>query len=165
MEINTKKIEKELLNDPLIDNVKVSKSLFGKITISIEENTPLVKMGDNTYILSNGEMEDIKIECQVPFLKGEIDSDVYDNFIKKMQLINKDILIKISEIQYSKTEFDNERFLMYMNDGNQVYVTLNRINLINSYNEIYPTLDGKKGILYLDSGNHFEIKTKEIKKD
>ena len=32
-------------------------------------------------------------------------------------------------------------------------------NLINKYNDIYPTLDNKKGILYLDSGNHFEIKS------
>ena len=42
-----------------------------------------------------------------------------------------------------------------------VYITLSKINLINSYNEIYPTLEGKKGILYLDSGNHFEIKNKD----
>ena len=31
-------------------------------------------------------------------------------------------------------------------------------NLFNNYNEIYPTLENKKGILHLDSGNHFEIK-------
>ena len=28
-------------------------------------------------------------------------------------------------------------------------------------NDINPTLEGKKGILYLDSGNHFEIKEKK----
>ena len=38
-----------------------------------------------------------------------------------------------------------------------VYVTLDKIEVINSYNEIVPTLEGKKGILYLDSGNHFQI--------
>ena len=75
-----------------------------------------------------------------------------------MLLIDRDILIRISEIKYDPTELDNERFLFYMNDANYVYVTLSKIDLINSYNEIYPTLEGKKGILYLDSGNHFEIK-------
>ena len=45
-----------------------------------------------------------------------------------------------------------------MSDSHYVYITLSKISLINSYNEIYPTLEGKKGILYLDSGNHFEIK-------
>ena len=29
--------------------------------------------------------------------------------------------------------------------------------LINEYNKILPNLEGKKGILYLDSGNYFEI--------
>ena len=80
-----------------------------------------------------------------------------------MTLIDKSILKHISEIEYKKTDLDKERFLFYMNDGNCVYITLSKINLINSYNEIYPTLEDKKGILYLDSGNHFEIKEKEEK--
>ena len=29
---------------------------------------------------------------------------------------------------------------------------------LNKYDELLPELDNKKGILYLDSGNHFEIK-------
>ena len=64
----------------------------------------------------------------------------------------------ISEIEYKPTDLDKERFMFYMSDTNYVYITLSKISLINSYNEIYPTLEGKKGILYLDSGNHFEIK-------
>ncbi len=159
--IDTKKIENDLISDSLIKSVEVKKSLLGKVTITIEENTPILKMSDNLYILSNGDMEEIDIEEQVPFLKGEVDASIYDNFIKKMLLIDKDILIKISEMEYAKTEFDNERFLMRMNDGNIVYVTLSRIELINSYNEVYPTLEDSKGILHLDSGNHFEIKVKK----
>ena len=82
-----------------------------------------------------------------------------------MLLIDKDILKHISEIEYKKTDLDKERFMFYMIDGNYVYITLSKINLINSYNEIYPTLEGKKGILYLDSGNHFEIKNKNENKE
>ena len=49
--------------------------------------------------------------------------------------------------------------MLYMVDGNYVYITLTKFDSINYYNEIYPTLEGKKGILYLDSGNHFvEVK-------
>ena len=158
IDVNTKKIENNLINNPLINKVKVTKTFFGKVFIEIDENIPLLKTSDNIYILSNGKMEEINLECQVPFLIGEVDAEIYDDFIKKMLLINHDTLIKISEIEYSKNELDNERFLMYMNDGNKVYITLSKIELINSYNDIYPTLDNKKGVLYLDSGNHFEIK-------
>ena len=55
-----------------------------------------------------------------------------------------------------------------MNDQIYVYITLTKIEVLNSYNEITKSLEGKKGILYLDSGNHFEIieeKTEEIKEE
>ena len=45
-----------------------------------------------------------------------------------------------------------------MDDGNLVYITLNRITKINKYNSIYSSMDGKKGIIYLDSGDYVEIK-------
>ena len=43
-----------------------------------------------------------------------------------------------------------------MNDGNYVYITLSKIENLNKYEEIYNSLEGKKGIIYLDSGNYFE---------
>ena len=45
-----------------------------------------------------------------------------------------------------------------MNDDNYVYITLTKLDLINKYNETLEQLEGKKGILYLDSGNYFKIK-------
>ena len=88
-----------------------------------------------------------------------IPDTVYDNFIKKIVKLNEEVKNKISEIKYDPSEYDNSRFMFYMVDGNYVYVTLTKFDSLNYYNEIYPTLEGKKGILYLDSGNHFvEIK-------
>ena len=45
-----------------------------------------------------------------------------------------------------------------MNDGNEVYITLNKTKELNSYTKIKKQIGEKKGILYLDSGNYFEIK-------
>ena len=45
-----------------------------------------------------------------------------------------------------------------MNDGNEVYITSKKAEMLNKYIEIVKKLDNKKGILYLDSGNYFEIK-------
>ena len=45
-----------------------------------------------------------------------------------------------------------------MNDGNEVYVTITKLDLLNKYIDIVKKLDNKNGILYLDSGNYFEIK-------
>ena len=44
-----------------------------------------------------------------------------------------------------------------MNDGNYVYLTLNKFNKINHYIEIIKEFNNKKGILYLDSGEYFKV--------
>ena len=80
-----------------------------------------------------------------------------------MKNVTPEIRTKISNIEYSPNDYDKKRFLLYMNDGNKVYLTLaktnnkSRFRLINNYDAIYPTLGGKKGTLNLDSGNHFDI--------
>ena len=156
-EISAKDIENELIKNDLINSVKVHKSLFGKITIEIEENKVLYQKANGKYVLSdNSEVELNKNLLGIPTLVNEC-GEVCEKFNKKMLLIDKDILKHVSEIEYKKTDLDKERFMFYMVDGNYVYITLSKIDLINSYNEIYPTLEDKKGILYLDSGNHFEI--------
>lgn len=157
-QVSTKKIESDLLKNPIINKVNVSKSLSGKVVINIYEARVIGINKDERYLLSTG--EEIEFEERllgIPLIVNDL-GEMKDKFANKLIQVDEDIQKRISEILYQPTELDNERFLFYMNDGNYVYITLNKINLINSYNEIYPTLEGKKGILYLDSGNHFEIK-------
>ena len=159
-EVSNKDIKDKLMENKLINDVNISKSLSGKVIINIEENKILYQDKSGKYVLSN--KEEVVVENKVlgiPTLINDI-SDIKDKFISKLLLVDDDILYHISEIEYKPTDLDKERFMFYMSDGNYVYITLSKINLINSYNEIYPTLEGKKGILYLDSGNHFEIKEK-----
>ena len=74
-----------------------------------------------------------------------------------MKEVDKSILGKISEISYDPNDYDKDRFLLYMDDGNSVFLTLTKFEMINYYNEVLSQLEGRKGILYLDSGNHFKI--------
>ena len=78
--------------------------------------------------------------------------------IKNMGKIDKSVLAKISDIEYKPNEYDKDRFLLYMDDGNMVYLTLTKFNMINYYNDVLEQLEDRKGILYLDNGNHFQIK-------
>ena len=74
-----------------------------------------------------------------------------------MKKIDSDIYRQVSEIEYSPVGVDDERFLFYMSDGNVVHITLTKINKINKYNKIKDKLEGKKGIIYLDSGDYVEL--------
>lgn len=158
--VSGNKIRKRLLTNPFILDAVVKKSFLGKITIELEEYQVLCRDSVNKqYLLSNGKgiSYDIIISG-IPSLTNQVKEDVYNKFIKSLKKIDLDTMIKISEISYDPNSLDDERFLLYMIDQNYVYITLDKVEVINTYNEIVSTIDGKKGILYLDSGNHFEIK-------
>ena len=150
-------IKRKLLKNKMIKSVEINKKLFGKIYINITENTPLFyDLTSRKTILDNKE-ELSNVSYIVPVLTNKLDKDIYNNLIEKMSKVQSNILIMISEIKHVPTTVDEERFLMIMNDGNYVYITLTKITYLNEYIKILPTLDGKKGMLYLDSGNYFEI--------
>ena len=153
------KMENKIKLNQIIESVKVKKNLFGRVDIEVKEyNMLLTDEVDNSIYLSNNKK--ITMDEQVigiPTLINVVDSDVLKSFLKKLDTIDRDILAKISEIEYSPNEYDNELFLFYMNDGNYVYINTSRLSNINKYEGMLSELEGKKGILYLDSGNHFEV--------
>ena len=157
LETTSSSIKRKIKKNNYIKDVKVEKKFYNKIYIYIEEAEPLC-IYNNNVILSNAlEVENTYNITEVPILLTDI-TEIKDKFIKKISLINKDILLKISEISYAPNEVDKERLIFKMNDGNLVYVTLNKITKINKYNSIYSEMNDKKGIIYLDSGDYIELK-------
>lgn len=159
-EIDTNKIEKRLKSSLIIEDADVKKSLFS-INITLTEYQALwYQEHDNSLMLSSGESINLSNKILgIPTLVNEINDEYKMDFIKELCKIDDDIFSKISEISYEPSHIDNERFLLYMNDMNYVYVNLSRMSYLNKYDELLPKLGNKKGILYLDSGNHFEIKS------
>lgn len=150
-------IKKKLKSNKYIADVKVYKKNLKELYIEIDENKPILyySYSDET-IFSN--MKSYKGNFSNLILLNYTPSEYYDLLVKGLTSLNSNILIRISEIQYVPNEVDDERFLLTMNDSNYVYITLSKIELLDSYIEIVKSFDGKKGILYLDSGEYFEIK-------
>ena len=147
-------IKKKLLKNDLIDEVKIKKSFGRMLTIELKESDPLFIYNDKV-ILSNGKQIDNK-NYKLPTITNYVEEDILNKLIEKYQNVDDEIKIMISEIEYVPNDIDKERFIITMNDGNYVYITLYKITSINEYIKIVSTLDNKKGILYLDSGNYFE---------
>lgn len=147
-------MKKKLLKNDLIDEVKIKKS-FGRIlTIELKESSPLFIYNDKV-ILSNSKQIENK-NYKLPTITNYVEEDILNKLIEKYQNVDDEIKIMISEIEYVPNDIDKERFIITMNDGNYVYITLYKITSINEYIKIVSTLNNKKGILYLDSGNYFE---------
>ena len=151
------KIEDRLEEDAYIKEVKVERPSLTKVVIKIDENLPLFYylpaqktiLADKTEVLEN---------FPVPTVINYVPDKVYEKFLKAIASINYDIVKRISEIKYDPNEVDEGRFFLTMNDGNQVYLTLNDFEKIDDYLDIIKEFDNKKGILYLDSGEYFEVK-------
>lgn len=154
------KIKNKIEKIPLIKNVEIKKRWGYKIEINIVEYKVLFQIrSSGEYILDTGKkLGNLKINTNSPVLINYVPDDVEEKMIKKFSKIDENIITKISEIEYSPTDFDTERFLLYMNDENEVYITLNKIKELNKYTNIKKQIGESKGILYLDSGNYFEIK-------
>lgn len=152
-----KEIINNLVKNDYIKEVKVEKKFYNKVYIYITENKILCMYNNKLLLEGLKEVENIYNITSAPVLLSDI-SNIEEEFYKKFSLINNEILLKISEIKYLPNEVDNERFALNMNDGNLVYITLDKITKINKYNSIYSEMEGKKGIIYLDSGDYIEIK-------
>ena len=150
-------IKKRLENSQYILSANVTKSNFtSKISIEIKENYPLFYyQTENKTILYNGDKVTEKLTT--PTVINQIPNTIYDKFIKTLKKVDKEILYRMSEIEYSPNEVDAERFFILMNDGNYVYLTLNKFLSVNKYLDMVKSFNNKKGILYLDSGEYFDI--------
>lgn len=153
-------IKKALEKNSFIKEVKIKRSFYHVITIEVSEYKVLLKK-ETTGKLVLENMNEVTTDQEIPYtvprLVNDVPKDKYSKLLKNLLKVKRSVRSSISEFYYDPNEFDKDRFLLYMDDGNSVYLTLTKFRMINYYNDVLPQLDGKKGILYLDSGNHFQI--------
>lgn len=153
----SRNIEKNLEKDNYINEVNVERPSLTKVVINVKENLPLFYYLpiDKTILTDKSETKD---NFPVPTVINYIPDKVYSKFLKAISSVDYEIVKRISEIKYDPNEVDEGRFFLTMNDGNRVYLTLNKFTKIDNYLDIIKEFDNKKGILYLDSGEYFEVK-------
>lgn len=154
IEINSLTIKNKLAEENIISEVNVEKKNTSLI-LTIKEVKPLYyDNSERATILENGKKIDKKYN--VPIVVNYIPDTILEKFRTALAKVDNDNLLKISEIKYDPN-IDDERFLLTMTDGNYVYINIKKFELINNYLTIISNFKDKKGILYLDSGSHFEV--------
>ena len=160
---NSLSIASKLKELPLVDDVKIQKNLWGKLTINITEAKVLFyNKSSNKIVLSNAkEINNDTRYLGIPTLLNYVPDDIYKDLITGLAKIDNNVIRMVSEIEYSPSKsvngdvIDNTRFLLRLNDGNTVYMNTINITQLNKYIEICSAIlatQGKKsGTLYLDS--------------
>ena len=157
---SSKSIRDKIIKNSYVKDAKISKKFGNVIEVNILEYSAAFSFEDK-IILSNGEIIPNTYNLSdVPILLNMIDdSSLLKRTAIKFGGVDANVLRQISEVEYQPVEVDGDRFLLYMNDGNLVYITLTKINKINKYNQIRDKLDGHMGIIYLDAGDYVELKS------
>ena len=157
--ITNKKVNKSLSNNPLINKVTIKHGFNFTIYIKVEENIPVfINKSTNEICLSNGKM--ITNEgtfLGLPVLLNNTTEEIRTKLAINFSKLSDGVKSMVNEIEYapsynSKNQvIDDKRFLLSMTDKNLVYITLLKVNLLDSYLDIIATEKLKdKGTLYLD---------------
>jgi len=157
-------LEKRIEKLDLVNSAEVKKRLGFVVEITIEENKPLFYNNsmDKIYLSDKSTIYDIDV-IGIPTLVNYVQDELLNKFIEGFKRVDSNIIYEINEIYYDPSYddegkiIDENRFRLLMSDGNQVYVTVEEIDdleRLNYYNEIYASINDKKGYLYLDSGEY-----------
>ena len=159
--LNKNKTINKLKELDLISDATIKKSFDFTLTIEVVEKKIILEY-DNNYYLSDGS----KIKGSylgTPTLVNYVPEGTLKKFLNEMGKLDYDIINSISEIEYSPTKnsdgniTDEDVFIFKMNDGMIVYISTDKIDIMNKYQKIYASLGDKKGILHLDKGNYLEV--------
>ena len=116
-------IIKKLKTNILIDDVKIKKKIDKTIIINVTEKKILFRNSNtDKYVLSDGKEYAFDNSYNVPLLINFVPDEVYESFVKEYKKLDLIIIDKISEIKYSPNQYDDDLFLLYMNDKNLVQV-------------------------------------------
>lgn len=90
----------------LVNDVNIRKSLFGKLTINIDEATVLFyNKTKDKVVLSNGkEVNYDNKYLGVPTLLNYTPDDIYNDLVNGLSKIDENVLLMISEIEYSPSK-------------------------------------------------------------
>lgn len=160
---STYSARKKLNKEDLVVNSSIKKTLNGGLKIDVNEEKILFYNWNNKKIvLANDEVKYDEKYLGVPSLINYVPDKIYHKLVKKFNLLDRNILSMISEIEYSPDRIndvviDENRFLIRMNDGIKIYVNIYNIKKLNNYLEIYDAIlknnTEKTGCLYLDSNS------------
>ena len=151
-----KVIENRLNKSVYIKTARVEKKHLKELHIHVVENVPMFYNTLKKETVLQDKMT-VKKSYPVANLINFVPDVKYEKLITEMAKIEGGVLNRISEIEYRPNSVDDERFLLAMVDGNYVYLTLSKFDVVNNYVDIIKSFSEKKGILYLDSGVYFDV--------
>lgn len=159
-----KQIVEAMEKNVWVSSVKVKRNWLTEVEIEIKEYEKIgyIEMGNRLHIiLENG--KDIESEGQViptdgPLFSGFEEEKVKVRLIQELKKLKPEVLMTISQINYTPSENDAFSIQVFMNDGNEIHAIIPSFSeKMNFYPSIVSQLEPDvKGIIDLEVGSFFQ---------
>lgn len=151
-------VESDLEKNPFIKKATVTKSLDRVVYIEIEEELVLgyrYSSDGAKLIFFDGTsipLEDkyLFVLPNIPYISGFEGTELEGRLIKGFSSLDIEIFSLIAEIQQYQVSYDDKLVRIRMQDGNQVFTSLNSIDSLNYYYEILRSLKVTNSCIYID---------------
>lgn len=161
--LNRGKIEEKIVaENPQVSQAELSIAGIQDIVILIEEyQTVAYLSNENSYdkILENGEIleESVpRINDNQPILSEFEEGKALNALIDEYDNLEDDVQGKISEIDYLENERNEMLVRVFMNDGNEVLISIPSFSeRLNYYDQMKEAVNDTKGIFDLEAGAYF----------
>ncbi len=161
--LNRKNIEEKIVNEnPQVSQAQVSISGIQDVIITIDEyETVAYLSNENSYkkILENGEiLEDSvpRVDSNQPILNAFEEGRALDLMIEEYDKLNEDVQTVISEIDYLQDDRNTMLVSVYMEDGNEVLVSIPSFSeRLNYYHQMKSAVNNTEGLFDLEAGAFF----------
>jgi len=162
--IDREKVAEDIENIPVVESAEVFRKFPWTIEVHLSEYNHIGfihKDGQFFPVLENGSVvshayDDIK--GKAPLLKNFSKESYLHRMSEQLNDLPKSIFNLISEIHWNPTEENQNKILLYMNDGFIVDASIrNFSNQMKAYPSIVAQLDDQnRGIIHLGVGAYFE---------
>lgn len=149
-------------SNPQIKNVKLTLSDIQDFTLIVKEYKTVAYLSEEqTYkkILENGEILDASVanlNSTHPILHSFEKGTVLVQFLDEYKKLDDNVKKMVSEIEFLRENPDKRLVQIFMNDGNEVLVTIPSFSdRLNYYQEMREAVDQKKGLFDLEAGAYF----------
>lgn len=163
--ISKSDIKEEIMDYPLMKSAEVEKKLPQTIKIDVQEYDVVGYVEEDEYffpVLENGEklteLKEASMSGDAPLMLDFDEDEYLTKMTEELKELPQDIRKLISEIHW-KPEDDNEnKILLYMNDG---FLVDGSIHEFSEKMQVYPSIvaqlsDDEKGIIHIGVGAYFE---------
>ncbi|MBP1950606.1 cell division protein FtsQ/DivIB [Virgibacillus litoralis] len=163
--INEAKVVQAISENPVVKSVEVNRQLPWTIEIQLKEYDQVgyIKREGSFYpILGNGrvltEMKQKLANGDAPLILGFSEEAYLDSMTAELKKLPESILNLISEIHWKPSDDNQNKILLYMNDG---YVVDGTIRNFADKMDVYPSIVSQlkpesKGIIHIGVGAYFE---------